>query len=470
MEKLPQLPRSLTHIRKIKAISPASVRVLKQVISTRNASKFINLNSTMQTANTRPASEGLELSFQLTTLRKNLDKHYLSKFYKEKMLEDLKLELKQLQDSEIVKEAELSKLKFYEQLKNDLKETKYLKLQELENQKILDNMHERMRKTKVFLEKKDKKVKKILEINTYNAEMQAKLMKETLDSVSQYKIVYKSALESLKFEVNSLTTEISRMKAQSKLKKSLITKTEEYNKNRIDIVEKTMIDERSSHLEEMRNSLISHKMYDKLLSKKLVIVKNIFNRLDEAFQKVRIKTGLFNAEEVIVKFLTQEANYQALTQTLHAKELECNEYKKKIDDIQEKVAVLDEDKPSKEYATEEIKQKINEIGRSKEKKSEIWKIFLKINIWVDNIIKKIDPVVSEEEIKALNLSQKFKLLKGLVSNILNDPASSRSIKVEFEAHNKLKIEDIHNFYQKYKTKTLKVEGNPATTLKLRATP
>ena len=106
MEKLPYLPRSQTNIKRIKQISPTTIRILKQAVSSRDTSKFINLSSTLKSSMKRPSSEGLELSFQLTTLRKNLDKFSLLKSHKERTLKDLKSKMKLLKDSEVVKVAE----------------------------------------------------------------------------------------------------------------------------------------------------------------------------------------------------------------------------------------------------------------------------------------------------------------------------------------------------------------------------
>ena len=379
MEKLPYLPRSQTNIKRIKQISPTTIRILKQAVSSRDTSKFINLSSTLKSSMKRPSSEGLELSFQLTTLRKNLDKFSLLKSHKERTLKDLKSKMKLLKDSEVVKVAESRRSDEYNRLRQEIKNVQVSELEELENQRIYEFMLERLRMSKKFFEKKEKKLRKYLEKNIHEAELQAKLRKDTVDSLYQYKIVYKNAVDALKYETDSFTEEIEKIKAQSIIKKSQISKTEEHNKHRYDIIEQTMIEERSAHFEDMRNSLLMYKMYDKYLLRKLVSEKIIFNRLDDAFQKIRIKTGFNNVDEVIEKFLSQEFNYRALTLGLHNKESECNHYKIKIADIQKKVNELGQMKQNNEVDSLFIQKRL-EIARIKEKKSNLEQLFLKLTI------------------------------------------------------------------------------------------
>lgn len=430
MERLPHQPKSLPHIRSIKTSSPTSIRILKQVVSSRDTSKFINLTSTLTPMNKRPTSEGHELSFQLTTLRKTLDRYSLLKTHKEKKLEELRLKLQQIKVSELVKDDDIIKENYYHKLKQDIKNIKVLECDEIDTQKIYENMYQRMSEIKRFLEKKEKKLRKALEISIHNADIQSKKRKEVIDSVNQYKIVYKTAENTYNYETSTLKNEISRLKTQSKLKKSVLTKTEEHNKHRLDIIEQTMIDERSAHLDQMRNGLLMSKYYNKFLSQKLVTIKQTFNKLDEAFQKVRIKTGLSNVDEVIEKFLTQESNYQLLTFVLHQKEEECSDYKAKLFLLQANVNELNDTKLIKNKDSNELKRKFDEFYRVREKKREIDKIFLKINIWVDNTTKKINPEQAPSE--TLSLKEKFGILKNLVSDILKNQGNQKERYREIE--------------------------------------
>jgi hypothetical protein len=441
MEELPRIPRSLTNIRRIKPVSPASVRMLKQLVINHDPSKFINLSSTVRHLNSRPIAESPELTFQLATLRKNLDKYYLQNLLKTNRIKELQTRLKEMNDSQAITEEEIQKKNYYHQLKVDIKNAKIQEMIELEDQKVYEFMGERLRYTKKFLEKKEKKLRKELESTLHDADLQGRLRKETRDSVLQFKNAFRIASETVDYEKMSLINEISRMETQSKLKKSMIAKTEEHNRHRLEIIELTMIDDRSAHLEDIRKKMLLHKWYYKALAKKLITEKVNFTRLEEAFLKVKIQTGLVNVEEVIEKFLTQEANYKQVVDSLHTKELECSEYHEKIQKMQKKVAKIGQEKVGKKIVNEEVKNMIEKNLRAKEKKFEIDKAFLKINVWIENALKKIDKSVEFEAIKGLSMKKKFELLKEIIREKRKELSSDQENRPK-----SMKLDEIVEFY------------------------
>lgn len=454
MEKLPHLPRSLTNIRKYASVSPSSIRMLKQAVNSRDISKLINLSSTVRNLNARPINEGLELSFQLASLRKNLDKYSIINYHKENRLRNLKSKLKELKDKEIVTEDEVKKENYYYKIMQEIKDVQLQELAELDTQRIYEFVHERMRNTKNFLEKKDIKLRKQLDLVTHSAQTFSRLCKDTKDSVNQYKIVYKNAIKALNYEKSSLESELGRMENQSKLKKAMITKTEEHNKHRLEIVEQTMIDERSAHLEELRNGVLIYKMYEKFLSKKLVYEKSTFTRLDDAFQRVRVKTGLYNIEEVIEKFLTQEANYKVLTDNLHKKEIECSEYKIRLSEIKDKVSMLDEERVEKKHEPEIVKKSLNKALRAKEKLADIENLYLKLYTWVDNYIKKAHGNRVDETGEKMSLKEKFARLKDLVKMMLKSVDEVNTNNIYIDAMRRLSLDKLKVFHIQTDTRKL----------------
>ena len=389
MEKLPHLPKSQKSFRKPSAMSPSSYRTLKKALVTRNTSKFINLSGTLRNKSVVNQDEIPEISFQLTTLRKNLDKYSVSNFYKENRLRELKFKLKEMNDSQMVKPEETQMKSDYKAIKAQIREIELSMVEELEDQRILENIQDRMQVTKAFHEKREKKLKKKLEVWSHNLNTQTKLRKETVDSVNQYRVIYKSAFQQVELETKELETEICRMENQSVLKKKMLEKTEEHNKHRLEIVELTMIDERSSHLDEIRNSKLLHFGFDHLfLRKKLEKEKHVFNRLNDAFLKVKIQTGLHDIDDVIERFLTQESNYRELIGNLQVKEKRVDEFKEKIQDVQARVDGLNEIKGNFGLGTD-VQKIAQEVNRLKEKKKELVGVKLIMDIWIENIAKKM---------------------------------------------------------------------------------
>lgn len=444
MEKLPHLPKSQSSFRKPSPISPSSYRILKQALVTRNTSKFINLSGTLRNKSLINQDEIPELSFQLTTLRKSLDKYSVSNFHKENRLRELKLKLKEMNDSQIVKAEETQMKSDYKAIKTQIKHIELSMIEELEDQKILENVQDRMQLTKTFHEKKEKKLKKKLELCSYTLNTQTKLRKETIDSVNQYRIMYKTAYGQVEYEKKELETEILRMENQSVLKKKMLEKTQEHNKHRLEIVELTMIDERSSHLDEIRNSKLLHFGFDHLfLRRKLAKEKIVFNRLNDAFVKVKIQTGLHDIDDVIERFLTQESNYRELTRNLQEKEKRVDEFKEKIQNVQARVDGLNEIKGILHLGND-IQKIVQEVNRLKEKKNELVGAKFIMNIWIENIGKKMG--ILEDNVEGLSLMEKYtRFGKGVLNMIRKYVELGTSEKNE-NKRKKLKVEEIVQAY------------------------
>lgn len=443
MERLPTLPKSQSSFRRHTQISPSSVRMLRQVLDTRDTSRFINLSNTLKNIKNVP-NDGSELSFQLSTLRKSVDKYSIANFHKENRLRDLKFKLREMKESQVVRDEDLKMQDYYRKLKKRIFQALEKIEEEIFDQSMLQNMQERMRDTKKFLEKREKRLKRRMEVEGHEFEVKSKLRKETVDSVNQFKAIYKEAVDQVQYEKDLLINEISRLETQSQMKKILIEKTEEHNRHRLEIVELTMIEERSAHFEEIRNSKLLHFFYDGFLRVKLSKEKLIFNRFNEAFSQVKIKTGLQNIEEVIERFLTQEHNYRELTQNLHVKEKKCYEYKDKINEMQKKVDFLSNHKNSSIHEKESLKDSIEDLFRLKGKFDEIGKIHLVINIWINSMFKRMG--FKDQDVETLPLVEKFKLFSQSVSNLFKNFLNMKNIQENEIKRKKVRIQDIMQAY------------------------
>lgn len=443
MERFPTLPKSQASFRRASPISPSSIRMLRNVIETRDTSRFINLSNTLKNIKNSP-NDSSELSFQLTMLRKNVDKYSIANFHKEIKLRELRNKLKELKEFEVKREEDLKLQDDYCKLKKEILKVLEKMQEEVFDQNILVNMQQRMRDTKKFLEKREKRIKRKMERDGLGLEVKSRMRKETVDSVNQFRAVYKQAVGQVEYEKELLGSEISKLNTQSQNKKVLIEKTEEHNRHRLEIVELTMIEERSAHYEELRNSKLLHFCYDGFLRIKLFKEKIIFNRLNEAFSQVKIKTGLQNIDEVIERFLTHEHNYRELTQNLHSKEIKCNEYRDKINEMQKKIDYLANHKDSTAQEKDSLKRSIEDLCRLKEKNDEIGKIHLFINIWIDSMFKRMG--FKGQDIQSFHLVEKFKLFSQNVSNLFKNFLNMTRIQENENKRKKVRIQEIMQVY------------------------
>ena len=332
----------------------------------------------------------------------------------------------------------------YSGLKREILQVLEKMQDEVFDQSVLISMQQRMRDTRKFLEKREKRIKRSVEVEGQDFEVKIRLRKETVDSVSQFKAVYKQAVGQVRYEKDLLVSEISRLETQSQIKKVLIEKTEEHNRHRLEIIELTMIEERSAHYEEIRNSILLHYCYDGFLRIKLSKEKIIFNRLNEAFSQVKIKTGLQNIDEAIERFLTHEHNYRELTQNLQSKELECNEYKSKINGMQTKINILADHKDSAAQGKDILKKSVEDLCRVKAKYDEIGKVHLFINIWIDSMFKRMG--FKAQNAESLQLVEKFKLFSQNVSNLFKNFLNMAHIGENESRRKKVRIHEIMQSY------------------------
>lgn len=417
----------------------------KQLGKSRNTSRFINLTSTSKFSQ-RKFNEGLDLSYQLTTIRKSLDKFSLQKNKKEQKLDELRVRLKMIENSQIVKNEDLVTKHAYKSLQYEVHNTRLVELEELENQKIYEFMYERLRNTTTFLEKRSRKLRKVLDITIHNAESMFKLRKETLDGIQKWKVLYKNELEVFRCEYDSIVEEISKMSVQSKSQKAVMAKTEEQRRHRLEIIENTMINDNGTHYEDLRNRLLLCKMYEKYLTRKTLMEMKEHGKLNEAYQQVRLKTGLSNIEEIIEKFLTQEMNYNELTQDLHMKESMLSEYQFKLVELQKNLGGVGEEKAIKNNSPAVLEEIIN-LGKVTEKKIEIEVVIRKINVWLGNMIIKLSPGLVQDKLEGKPLGEKFLILKDIVKKCLLVAKADEGTKI---IENEKRKEFVNNLIEKYK--------------------
>jgi hypothetical protein len=442
MEGLPHIPKSLPIFRRSSPISPSSTRMLRQIVDTRDTSKIINLSATVRNIKPLPQSEMFELSFQLSTLRKTIDKYSVLNIQKESKIENLKLRLKQLNESCTSKKEDLQKASFHKHLKQQIKEAEERESEELSTQMMLESMHDRMMSTKEFLEKKEVKLKRSLEKITRELETRLKQRKDTIDSAIQFKSVYNEALSQFLYEKNSLNEEKSRLENHSNEKRKLLRATEEHNKNRLEIIELTMIEERSAHLDKLRNSLLIHKCFEYFLNKKIISEKKTFEKLDIAFQKIKLKTGLQTIEDVIERFLTKETSLKELTENIHQKEESCNSFQQKISDMQKKFNLLSSEKKDAEES-QEFKEFLQKHEKSEVKLKELKNIFMSIQNWLDLLAVKLIGSCNPEY-KKMSLKEKLVTLKEFVLKTVKEYSSSGNLHENERKRRKIKIEEIIN--------------------------
>lgn len=440
MEYFPKTPNSLPNLRRCSPISPSSARMLKKIVDTRDVSKLINLSSTVRNIKQSPIGDNFEISYQLTTLRKSLDKYSVLNFQRESRIKELKLKLVELRNKDTVRDEDVQKGNSYKDLKKEIKVIREKEKEEIEQQMILEGMFERMTCAKEFLEKKERKMKREIEKTVCDLNLVSKLRKDVVDSVNQYRIIYKDAANMYEHEKEYLENEITRLENQSKLKKKLIEKTQEHNRHRLEIVELTMIEESSAPLEKMRESHLLHKAFNFLFHKKISNEKVKHTQLENAFLTVSLKTGIHSVDDLIEKFLTQEKNYSQITNEVQIKEQDLTVFNKKLNDLQFKVNILSSKKQFKLLGGDGLKKANEELLKLREKKEELQKVITKISTWIQLNERKVfpDAVIMPNS----NLYQKFRNFGVKINKLIQSYVAQGVSRVNENRRKSMKLDEI----------------------------
>lgn len=84
---------------------------------------------------------------------------------------------------------------------------------------------------------------------------------------------------------------------------------EERQKRQAEIAEAAANDDKDSHEVKLRDSLYMHRFWYSVLSRKLELEMQKAVDVEQAFQKIRAATGLFNVQDIVERFLTREQTY-----------------------------------------------------------------------------------------------------------------------------------------------------------------
>ena len=124
-----------------------------------------------------------------------------------------------------------------------------------------------------------------------------------------------------------------------------------------------------------------------------------FQKLEQAFQKIKIFTGLNEIQAVVENFLTKECTYAGLLQTVQVKELECNDIKDRINQLQEKVneiSNLEVDKGNVERCRADERNMLKANLELAQKKFLIESVRDKVKTWIQQMAKKLVGITGEE--------------------------------------------------------------------------
>merc|ERR1711959_140528 len=193
--------------------------------------------------------------------------------------------------------------------------------------------------------------------------------------------------------------ELNERRAQARARQEMMTRAENREKMRQEIVLEAQGDLSVSDEQNLKKAVVTNQMYSQLNANKKEDEQEKINTYEEAFRKIRDATGVSDVSEVISKFLTQEETQKRLMEMTKESQL-------RIDSLQEEKALakhrVEEIKFSGNVASgtrrlvDDFETLLSEANskceRNKAKYERIAKVLVNVKAGVQHLYERLDSV------------------------------------------------------------------------------
>mmetsp|Transcript_7391 Transcript_7391/g.13773 ORF Transcript_7391/g.13773 Transcript_7391/m.13773 type:complete len:541 (-) Transcript_7391:96-1718(-) len=323
--------------------SIATTRRLRNVIWTQNTSGFLETSLRVKTAGvvSGKAEEHQEVSTQLNILRKKHDQSAEFTFRQQKTLDTLKFELEHLGQIENTGSEGLSTLQErVENTENRINEIKSEQDDSAMSTLVYEHMLERMKQTKLYLELKAQDLQQSLRSKRQVLKEELERHRRAREVKSQARV----ALDKLKKTVDrdrlDKEEHLASLEEDRKLKEENASKREERQRRQQEITEKAANEDRDVEERRIKDSLFMHRLWARFLESKLQKEMQKSNSVEEAFQKIRVTTGMDEINEIVERFLTREQTYSQLVSNVTNSERRLASIRADNLDLEDKIKKL----------------------------------------------------------------------------------------------------------------------------------
>lgn len=406
----------------------AKNREIVNAINNRNTSSLLNVSFTKGTIVTSPREEPFDSSIQLRMLKNTIDSQRLVTGKGDKTISVLRQELKQL-DLEEARQNFWHKMNLQKSkdLQAMVEEAVRRQGEEIVNQEIYYHLLKRMKKTKIFLEIRAGVLNDNLKVSESVLSEEKKKYLVSKESAMQAKIACKDFEKAIKMEKDEGESQITNLKVSIDKNLEITDRRENWKKHRETMFEAAVIEDRSAKNLSIKEGLSLHRLWYSVLTKIFEKKKEKSQKLEEAFQKIKIATGLPDINQIVENFLTKEQTYEALMLTVNKKEVECSNYKSKIDQLQAGVNNYANRSVSNKNELDEQREiqesKIRDLLELSQKKFLIENTYSKVRTWMKLMIRKFYKIVggTREELKGEeNLLYYLEIIRDILKNAKNN--------------------------------------------------
>jgi hypothetical protein len=352
----------------------------------------------------QPKEEPGDSSVHLRLLKGSIDTQRLATGKGDKTVSVLRQELKQLELEELKHEFWLKKsTQKAKDLQDSIDEAIRHQAEEINNQEIYSHLLKRMKKTKIFLEIRSGLLNDNLKSSDAVLSEEKKKYLVSKEAAMQAKTACKDFERTIKKEKFEGEQQISRLQVSISKNVESSDRQEGWKRHRETMFEAAVIEDRSAKSLSIKESVSLHRLWYSVLTKIFERKKEKSQKLEEAFLRIKIATGIPEINSIVENFLTKEQTYEALMRTVSTKEVECSNYKKKIDDLQTGVNNYSNRTASNKTELDQMREvqegKIRELFDLSNKKFLIENIHSKVRSWMKLMIRKFFKILGSDGVE-----------------------------------------------------------------------
>jgi len=333
-----------------------------------------------------------EVGQQLTVLKKrhDLSRNLLGK--REVELQSLEHEYGQLAAIESTAESRQKRLmEQIEEKEQEIKRTKELQDQAKDERFIYEHVLERMKKTKIHLELKSHQFDSELKNKQFVVNEQLQRMRKSQGNSFLARQAVEVARHLFSKEEKQQEDQALELERNMRNRKEMASRREDRAVRQAEIAEQAANEQQDPEETRLRQGYLLHKFWWHALQRKLEKDKAQSVEIEEAFQSIKIATGLSDVREIVEKFLTKEQTYSHLVQAVTETEQRVEQLKQAIEDEQQDIRhfevsehKLNEAADAKDI-DQQIMQELKEVQSAQEKLQKHVVVYDHIAEWVRKV-------------------------------------------------------------------------------------
>lgn len=432
-------------------IAAATDRKIRNIISTRKSGGFLDTTYSYVPKEKLQFSDSAEVTHQLSTLKSLMDQERFSYTRGDIRLARLRSEGSKIHHVVELRKNVLDKLRLQVSMMNEnIVYVIELQATEEDNQTINLHVLDRMRTTLVYLKRRYKKFEYMLHDRSFELSIVSTKSVKTKEQKNAVGLAFHTFKDSVIAETESKQKELEKLEKDLKKRKEMSEKKLQNKLKQAELMEKAMIEDQSAELEELREKYLLHFMWYMASSLRFEKEQVKWKRLEDAFFKIKIATGVQDIPLLVEKYLTKEQIYMEFLNSVKKKEVELVDYREKIEKMQISMEKLNESEPDDEEKPD--KQKRNELQAIRKlvleengKMKHLMMVKNKINDWCGRFLYKLQKVseVPRTEFQSNNIKVSMEKINSQISRVISrikeNKANSNAEYLEIQRKN---IKDI----------------------------